>query len=166
MTDTMIPQTISTGQTLNMFNQSLHQGWFLQVLGKLTRRCFCLDDLKDTLRQHPVESSRYVGLQTVAIRRIHGTLGRSDEFDAEFHPTQERSRARWMDIALEKLRGRDLPPVELIEVAGNYYVRDGHHRISVSRDGTGFYRCRDHKDAVETSAPVTNQIPKVKNFGI
>jgi hypothetical protein len=50
-----------------------------------------------------------------------------------FYPTQERSRTRWMGIALEKLPGRDLPPVELIQIGDSYYVRDGHHRISVSR---------------------------------
>jgi hypothetical protein len=26
-----------------------------------------------------------------------------------------------------------LPPVQLIQVGGIYYVRDGHHRVSVSR---------------------------------
>jgi len=133
MTDTMIPQAIPTGQSLSLFNQSLHQGWLLRIWAKLTRRCFCLDDLNEAIKYHPVEGSRYVGLKTVNIGRIRGTLGKSDEFDAEFHPTQERSKARWMGIALEKLRGRDLPPVELIEVEGQYYVRDGHHRISVSR---------------------------------
>ncbi|HEY3310826.1 MAG TPA: hypothetical protein VGK00_04225 [Anaerolineales bacterium] len=34
---------------------------------------------------------------------------------------------------MEKLNGRELPPVELIQVENIYYVRDGHHRISVSR---------------------------------
>jgi hypothetical protein len=38
-----------------------------------------------------------------------------------------------MEIAWQKLRGRDLPPVELIQIENEYYVRDGHHRISVSR---------------------------------
>jgi ParB-like chromosome segregation protein Spo0J len=26
-----------------------------------------------------------------------------------------------------------LPPVDLVELDGTYYVRDGHHRISVAR---------------------------------
>ena len=29
--------------------------------------------------------------------------------------------------------GQHLPPVELIQVGSAFYVRDGHHRISVAR---------------------------------
>ena len=36
-----------------------------------------------------------------------------------------------MDSAF--LRGEDLPPVELYELAGSYFVRDGNHRVSVVR---------------------------------
>jgi hypothetical protein len=31
------------------------------------------------------------------------------------------------------MNGITLPPVELIKVGQDYFVRDGHHRISVSR---------------------------------
>ena len=33
--------------------------------------------------------------------------------------------ARWMDVPLE--------PVQLIQIGDDYFVRDGHHRISVAR---------------------------------
>jgi len=29
--------------------------------------------------------------------------------------------------------GISLPPIELVQVGNKYYVRDGHHRISVAR---------------------------------
>ncbi len=32
-----------------------------------------------------------------------------------------------------RLRGVHMPPVQLIELGGRYYVRDGHHRISVAK---------------------------------
>ena len=133
MSDTVIPQSIPTGKPLVMFNQAFQHGWFHRLWANLTRQCFCLHDLNETLQSCPVEASHYVGIKTVDIDHIHGTLGKADEFDAEFNPAQERSRSRWIDIALEKLRGRDLPPVELVQIDDIYYVRDGHHRISVSR---------------------------------
>lgn len=133
MPDSMIPQSIPFSMPLAMFNQSLHRSWLHRLWANLTRHCNCLEDLDEKLKNSIVEASRYVGLKPVDIGRIHGTLGKSDEFDADFCPTQERSRNRWIGIALEKLYGRDLPPVDLIEVNGNFYVRDGHHRISVSR---------------------------------
>ena len=36
-------------------------------------------------------------------------------------------------MAQAKLDGTVLPPVELIQVGDIYFVRDGHHRISVAR---------------------------------
>jgi hypothetical protein len=38
-----------------------------------------------------------------------------------------------LNIAKLRLEGRPLPPVELIQVGDSYFVRDGHHRISVAR---------------------------------
>lgn len=122
-----------TSQALPMFLRAnlharLHEMW-----AKLTRRCFCLVDMDDAIKSAPIMSSHYAGVKDVEIRRIRGTLGKADEFDAEFNPTQRRTRGRWLNIAIEKLRGRELPPVELIQIGDIYYVRDGHHRISVSR---------------------------------
>lgn len=55
------------------------------------------------------------------------------EFDDQFHPTREEGRTRWLGVAIARLSGRDLPAVCLIELDGFYYVRDGHHRISVAQ---------------------------------
>jgi hypothetical protein len=106
----------------------MHQLW-----AKLTRRCYCLLNLDNASKRAPIKSSHYAGVKNVDIRRIRGTQGKANEFDAEFNPTQERSRDRWINIAVEKMGGRELPPVELIQIGDIYYVRDGHHRISVSR---------------------------------
>jgi hypothetical protein len=38
-----------------------------------------------------------------------------------------------MSIARARDRDKALPPVELIQVGDLYFVRDGHHRISVAR---------------------------------
>ncbi len=73
------------------------------------------------------------GVRPVEIDHIHGSEGKGDAFDRFYYPTKEITRSRWLGIAKELLHGRDLPPVELVEVEGKYFVRDGHHRISVAR---------------------------------
>ena len=133
ISNTIISQNIPAEKSLMKFRAMIVHGLLYRLWAKLTRQRSHLFDLDETLKNRPTEASHYGGLKTVSIDHIRGTLGKADEFDAEFNPTQERSRTRWMGIALEKLRGHDLPPVELIEVNGIYYVRDGHHRISVSR---------------------------------
>ena len=40
---------------------------------------------------------------------------------------------RWVYVAEQYLRGNILPEVELIQIGGEYFVRDGHQRISVMR---------------------------------
>ena len=117
---------------LGLFREAFLHGWLRNVWARLTGQCYCLEELNETLEDACIESSHYAGVKSVPIGKIRGTEGKAEDFDAEFNPTQERTRARWLEIAVQKLRGRDLPPVELVEVGGIYYVRDGHHRISVS----------------------------------
>ena len=132
LNDNVINQVLPN-KPLTMFREAISHSRFHRLWAFLTRSCFCLSDLDETLKDCPVEASHYAGIKTVNIEKIHGTQGKSDEFDAEFNPIQERSRSRWMGIALQKLLGYDLPPVDLVQVNDFYYVRDGHHRISVSR---------------------------------
>ena len=40
---------------------------------------------------------------------------------------------RWTRVASAWLAGVVFAPVELLQVGGGYFVRDGHHRISVAR---------------------------------
>ncbi|MFZ6029497.1 MAG: hypothetical protein ACOYYS_17430 [Chloroflexota bacterium] len=120
-------------QALSLFHKAEFAGCLRRLWARLTGRPFLLDDLDACIRRSEIAGQHHAGLKSVPISRIRGTQGKAGEFDADFHPMQERSRARWVNIALHRLRGHDLPPVELIQVNDTYYVRDGHHRISVSR---------------------------------
>jgi hypothetical protein len=80
-----------------------------------------------------VPNRHYVGVQSVLIELIQGSEGRPDDFDRAFNPLHERSRSRWLSVASIRLTGAPLPPVELIQSGDIYFVRDGHHRISVAK---------------------------------
>jgi hypothetical protein len=69
----------------------------------------------------------------VPICQIRGSEGRCSDFDRNFNPLQDHNRVRWLRIAAARQRGRSLPPVELVQVGDFYFVRDGHHRVSVAR---------------------------------
>jgi hypothetical protein len=73
------------------------------------------------------------GTRTVAIHLIRGSANRCCNFDANFRPLHSHGQARWLGLAAARQRGVKLPPVELIEAAGVYFVVDGHHRVSVAR---------------------------------
>jgi hypothetical protein len=80
-----------------------------------------------------LRGSFYSGIQVVPIRSIIGSEGRTTAFDMDIHPISAASHEHWVNIAMAYLARLPLPSVELIQVDGAYFVRDGHHRISVSR---------------------------------
>jgi hypothetical protein len=54
-------------------------------------------------------------------------------YSSNFNPLSKHSQERWQGIYGALMHGSSLPPVTLIEIGGRYFVRDGHHRISVAR---------------------------------
>jgi hypothetical protein len=111
----------------------LHQRARLGQLWRfLTRRCQRLDNLMEIHDQYKVENSAYGGVTTVPLDQIRGSEGRVRDFDREFRPLKIHNAERWINIAMARIREVPLPPVELVRVNDSYYVRDGHHRISVA----------------------------------
>jgi hypothetical protein len=79
------------------------------------------------------KSERPLGLKVVPLDAIVGTIDRGHDFDRSFRPTSARVRSRWEHIAAAMRRGESMPPVDLLKVGEIYFVRDGHHRVSVAR---------------------------------
>ena len=75
----------------------------------------------------------YAGLHTVPIEQIRGSEGRSSDFDRNFNLLQDHCKDRWLGVARAREQDKVLPPVEVVQVRDVYFVRDGHHRISVAR---------------------------------
>jgi hypothetical protein len=113
----------------DMFVGSVHVGKLKRWWRALAGRPVGLRCLGQTARH----GSRALGHRTVAIAEIVGSEGRAGDFDSAFAPLSERTRDRWVGVAMARRRGRALPAVLLIKAADGYYVRDGHHRISVAR---------------------------------
>jgi hypothetical protein len=78
-------------------------------------------------------SERQLGPKVVPLDDIVGTVDRTRDFDRNFRPTSGRVRSRWESIAAAMRRGEPMPPVDLLQIGEIYFVRDGHHRVSVAR---------------------------------
>ena len=76
---------------------------------------------------------RRLGLQSITLDSIVGTVDRSRDFDRRFRPTSRRVRHRWEKIAEAVRRGQSMPPIDVYRVGDLHFVRDGHHRVSVAR---------------------------------
>jgi hypothetical protein len=76
---------------------------------------------------------RSIGLETIDLDSIVGTVDRTREFDRSFRPTSKRVRRRWQRIAEAMRRGEPMPPIDVLRIGDMHFVRDGHHRVSVAR---------------------------------
>ena len=76
---------------------------------------------------------RDLGVVSIPIASIVGTVDRRKEFDREFRPTSSRARARFERIAEAARRGVALPAIDVYRVGELHFVRDGHHRVAVAR---------------------------------
>jgi hypothetical protein len=77
---------------------------------------------------------RKLGLQSIALDSIVGTVDRTREFDRRFRPTSGRVRKRWERIAKAMRQGEAMPPIDVYRVGDVHFVQDGHHRVSVARE--------------------------------
>jgi hypothetical protein len=76
---------------------------------------------------------RYLGIQVIPMDAIVGSVDKVRDFDRRFRPTSGRSRERWERMALKSRTGEAFPPIEVYKLGNLYFVRDGHHRVSVGR---------------------------------
>ena len=106
------------------------RGQFWSMLQGRSPGLHALEDVSTTCS---VTSQNDGGIRPVPIGQIRGSEGRSLDFDRDFSPLQERTRERWLGIFAARRAGKELPPVSLVQVGDLYFVRDGHHRISVAQ---------------------------------
>ena len=118
---------------VNQFKAALLKGKFFRVSQKVLRRNSSLFDWNSIKPSLHLQGSCYSGMKVVRIDSIIGSEGKTSDFDLQFHPLSESSRERWVNMAVAYLSRTPLPPIQLIEVGGAYFIRDGHHRVSVSR---------------------------------
>jgi hypothetical protein len=104
-----------------------------KLWSRLTRQSRTLLNLNEVQANTTITARRHAGVQLVPVDQILGSEGRCSDFDTEFRPLREQSKERWVNIAVAQSREEMLPVVELVQLGGAYFVRDGHHRISVAK---------------------------------
>ncbi|HEX9553876.1 MAG TPA: chromosome partitioning protein ParB, partial [Streptosporangiaceae bacterium] len=85
------------------------------------------DDVVSALGQR---GERDLGLLTIKLDTVVGTVDSRRDFDRRFRPTSGRVRERWERVALAQRRGESIPPIDVYRIGELHYVKDGHHRVS------------------------------------
>ncbi|HEY0737474.1 MAG TPA: DUF4032 domain-containing protein [Herpetosiphonaceae bacterium] len=136
------------------FRRARLQAWISGIRGRWGRRLTELVSFPDVRARILVRGQRDLGLRLVALHQIVGSEGRRGDFDRQFAPRRSHTRDRWERIDLARLEDRGLPPVELIQVGEIYFVRDGHHRLSVARQA-GQQEIEAHVVELTSNVPLT-----------
>lgn len=75
---------------------------------------------------------RFLSAQEIPVNQIIGTLNRQSDFDHRFRPLNKYLQDRWVNAYLA-LQSESWEPILAHKVGENYYVEDGHHRVSVAQ---------------------------------
>jgi hypothetical protein len=127
-------QKIFQAETEGDFARARAKAFFHEVAAMIARRPNEPLSFEAVKRSLKVFGQAYRGVQTVPIDKIIGSATlRYNDFDSAFLPTQTRTKMRWRNIDRLYYQNVDLPPVQLYQIGELYFVRDGHHRISVAR---------------------------------
>ncbi|HEY1293667.1 MAG TPA: universal stress protein [Chloroflexota bacterium] len=94
-------------------------------------RCF----LQDAERVG-VLTQRDLGVRTIELARIVGSVDRCLELGSDFRPPERRRRrqdeARFNRVRRAVEAGVEMPLIEVYKLGFGYYVLDGHHRVAVA----------------------------------
>lgn len=115
------------------FDNFMLRGALKRLARQVSGQATDLLELNEVTAGRIIETRYALGLQIVWVKQIKGSLDKNRGFDADFYPTQYHLKDRWTKIAKAIYEGKNLPPVELIQIEDSYYVVDGHHRVSVAR---------------------------------
>jgi hypothetical protein len=122
-------------QADSAFTAARRRAFFQRILGFFTghqpERLLSFEQVREKLR---IRGQHYLGTQTIPIDKIVGTTGRYTEFNRAFLPTQEHIRERWKHMYEVAHSFEGFPPIDVYKIGDAYFVRDGHHRVSVLKE--------------------------------
>jgi len=99
------------------------------------------------------------GLKEIPIEKIIGSVGRYTDFTRSFLPRHDSDESRWAHVmsAMTNVRAQGLPPIEVYQVGDAYFVKDGHHRVSIAKQ-LGVDSIEAYVTEVRTKVPLTSDV--------
>jgi len=163
-------QAFARRKAVRDFERLHQQGLHRRFWSGMTGRRHTLLNLHDVEKHTHIDTRSHAGVRLVPIAQICGSEGRCGDFDADSRPFKRHTQGRWVGIALARQQDVALPLVELVQIGDIYFVRDGHHRISVARMlGQGeieaevtVWHCREGSEALCTQESMPQRANRLR----
>ncbi len=127
------------------------------ILARLAGRSTDLLSYEDVrAKLHAIESSGQV-LREIPLDAVVGSVGRYSDFTRGFLPKRSADRQRWSRVKAiaEGLTG--FPAIVVYQIGEAYFVRDGNHRVSVSKQ-SGATHIQAYVTQVRSSVPLESDV--------
>ncbi|MDM8538015.1 Lrp/AsnC ligand binding domain-containing protein [Desulfobacterales bacterium HSG17] len=92
-----------------------------------------LKSFKENQLNEEAYDARDLGIKTIELSKIVGSVGRYLDFDSRFRLKTDLPSERMERVKKAMLEGKSLPPVALYQIKDEYYIMDGNHRVAVSK---------------------------------
>jgi hypothetical protein len=102
---------------------------FSLVRGKDSDQLLSLDDVREQLSLY---EQWYVGIRSIPIEKITGSVDRAADFDRAFLPRRSSMEERWRRVE-STFQAKAFPPIVVYKVDDAYFIEDGHHRVAIAR---------------------------------
>lgn len=118
---------------VNDFYRLRNQATLKEIIARFSGKSTELlsyEEVRQKLRARKVVER---GLQDIPLDAIVGSVGRYSDFTRDFLPRRDSDKERWtgVKLAIQSLVG--VPPIDVYQLGGVYFVIDGNHRVSVAR---------------------------------
>jgi hypothetical protein len=121
------------------FDKAYRKAFFRKLTAFLNRNSNELLEYDEVRRQLPFQGQHDMGMQTIPLDKIVGSVGRYRDFDRAFLPIQRQTSDRWISISRARYEDKELPAIDVYKIGDVYFVRDGNHRVSVAREREQLY---------------------------
>lgn len=146
---------------LSDFNSLRLQASMQEVLARITGKSNELLSYEEVAQKLKLNVRSERGVFDIPLASIVGSVGRYTDFTRSFLPLQntDQERERWARVkaAIDDPSGVGWPPIDVYKVGQAYFVLDGNHRVSVSRQ-EGFSHIQAHVIEVKTDVPLTPDV--------
>ncbi|MGA9531934.1 MAG: universal stress protein [Anaerolineales bacterium] len=122
------------GQAIEDFRRARSRATLETLLDRLQGQPVALMSFEEVQKKLHAQIASAPVLKEIPVDAIVGSVGRYEDFTRTFLPREEADQHRWAAVKALSEGTTGLPPIEVYQVGDAYFVRDGHHRVSVARD--------------------------------
>lgn len=124
------------------------------VLSAFTGKSTNLMSFDKVRQQLGMEAVFQLGLQTIPLDAIVGSVGRFEDFTRAFFPKYDSDGERWSRVKSAISHKEEMPPIDVYKIGEVYFVLDGNHRVSIAREN-GDTHIRAYVTEIETKVPLS-----------